>query len=136
RSPRLQYFNVGNLTYLLKNPTYIGIRRFKLKNGKFQESAAAWPAIIDEVTFDMVKTALVSSRKKRTKEHVRYPFILSGKVFCEKCGQVMVGRSATGSSGKVPYYEHGSQVRREGCVSKEYRVEKCRPFRIRAKVLE
>ncbi len=136
RGPRLKNFNVGNLSYLLTNPAYIGIRRYKQKNGKFQESKAAWLPIIDEVTFAMAKGVIENSRKRKLPSEKRYPYLLSGKVFCETCGQALVGKSAHGNSGRVAYYEHGSQLRRDGCIPKEDRPEKCKPFRVQAKILE
>lgn len=136
RAPRLKVFNVGSLSYLLQNPAYIGIRRYKLKNGNYQESKAAWPAIIDEVTFSMARAAIDSSRKRKLPSDKRYPYLFTGRVFCETCGQTMAGRSAHGNGGKVAYYEHAAQLRRDGCIPKEDRPEKCKPFRVQAKILE
>lgn len=134
--PRLKTFNVGNLTYLLSNPAYIGIRRYKLKNGKYQESKAAWSAIIDEVTFLMVKSAIEGSKKRKLPSERRYPYLLTGKVFCESCGQGMMGKSAHGRAGKFAYYEHSSQARRESCLGEDVKKVRCNPNRVPAKVLE
>jgi hypothetical protein len=46
----------------------------------------------------------------------------------------MVGKSAHGNGGKIPYYEHGWATRRESCLVKP--VYSCKPFRVLAKKLE
>ena len=133
---RLKTFNVGNLTYLLTNPSYVGIRHYHQPNGKVQESKAAWPAIIDEELFEMAKKTIQGSKKRKLSSEKRYPYLLTGKVVCSECGKPMMGKSAHGRAGKIPYYEHGSQSRRESCIPVEQRSKKCFPYRIQARALE
>lgn len=45
----------------------------------------------------------------------RYPYILTGLVFCGECGDRLCGKSAHGAKGKVGYYEHGWRYRRNYC---------------------
>ena len=134
--PRSKAFNVSNLTYLLSNPAYIGIRRYKQKNGKYQEAKAAWPAIIDETTFQMAKTVISNSRGRKLPSGNRYPYLLTGKVICLECGQTLCGKSAHGTSGKVTYYEHSHQQKKEAYIPESERKKKCEPFRVQAKILE
>lgn len=46
----------------------------------------------------------------------------------------MIGKSAHGNSGKVPYYEHGWAARMQSVTLKK--VCDCKPFRLQAKKLE
>ena len=133
---RLNHFNVSNLRYLLNNRIYMGIRRYQLPTGKFQDAKSAWPSIIDEETFALTQEALKNSKKVKIMKHNRYPYLLSGKVACAQCGQNMVAKSATGNSGRVHYYEHASQSRRDGSLPKEAKSPKCDPYRIQVKKLD
>ena len=133
---RLPTFNVANLTYMLTNPAYIGIRRYRDKNGKSLEAKAAWPAIIEEDIFAMTQKTIDGSRKRKLDHESRYPYLFKGKVICTECGQLMQGKSAHGRVGKVTYYEHGSQTRRDACLPVEERTKKCTVYRISAKKLE
>ncbi len=68
---------------------------------------ACWEPIIDVATFERVGVLLTKNRHhKRTHGANRFPYILSGFVFCEQCGGRMSGKSAHGQAGKVGYYEH------------------------------
>jgi len=64
----------------------------------------------------------------------RYPYLLTGLVHCGSCGAHLVGKSANGNGGKIPYYEHGWAARRESVTLKK--VCHCKPFRVLAAKLE
>lgn len=49
----------------------------------------------------------------------RYPYILTGLVYCGECGDRLCGKSAHGAKRKVGYYEHGWRYRRDYCKTKE-----------------
>ena len=130
---RLGHFTVQNLQNILTNKAFIGVRVYKVK-GEIRETGACWPPLIDKETFRQVQEVLAQNRKRKPEHELRYPFILSGLVACGNCGERMVGKSAHGNSGKVPYYEHGWATRREGCLVKP--AFNCFPFRVLAKKLE
>lgn len=77
---------------------------------------------------------LQASKKQKTGRESRYPYLLSTRIHCGECGQVLVGQSAYGNSGKVGYYAHSSQIKREHAT--EEKSHRCQPFRIPAKKLE
>lgn len=131
--PRLGHFTVQNLSSILTNKSYLGIRTYKTKDG-LKETKANWPAIINELTFHHVQNILSKSRKRKPESEKRYPFTLTGLISCGRCGERMVGKSAYGNSGKVPYYEHGWSTRKLGCIAKP--CFDCSPFRVQAKKLE
>jgi len=132
--PRLGHFTVANLHSILTNKSYLGVRRYTVR-GEIKETKANWPAIIDEPTFTKVQDQLKANhRRKKPESESRYPYQLTGLVKCAGCGESMVGKSAHGNSGKVPYYEHGWAARKQGCLMKP--VFNCKPFRLLATKLE
>ena len=118
---RLGHFTVGNVYKILLNKVYIGILEYK-KLDKTYEAKAQWPAIVEEEDFYQIQKILKKNhRKKKTFQKNRYPYTLSGIVFCKKCGDVMCGRSAHGRNGKVGYYEHGwNAVKNASLVEKAF----------------
>jgi site-specific DNA recombinase len=136
-SPRLRlgHFTVGKLRYILTNITYVGICRF-VHQGKLIESKALWPEIISLKDFSKVQMMLKENfRKKKSHSTSRYPYTLSGLVYCKCCGEVMCGKSAHGNTTKVGYYEHSWSVRKNASlVEKSFKCEM--PKRVNAKVVE
>ena len=131
--PRLGYFTVDNLHWILSNKSYIGIRVYKVK-GEVRESKAVWPAIIDPKLFDQVQSQLKANRFRKFDIARRYPFQLTGLLECDACKGRMVGRSAHGNSGKVPYYDHSWAIKKKYFQEKE--SVQCKPCRVQVKKLE
>ncbi len=116
---RVGHFTVGNSRCILTNKFYIGILEYK-KDGESLEAKAVWPAIIDELTFNEVQKLLKENhRKKKPVSKSRYPYTLSGLVYCAVCGDVMCGKSAHGRNGKVGYYEHSWSMRKNSTLTKK-----------------
>lgn len=132
--PRLGHFTVDNLHFILTNKSYIGVRRYKAKE-ELKETRAVWAAIIDEDTFNRVQNQLKANHcRKKPAGGNRFPFLLPSLVSCSSCNERMLGKSAHGNGGKIPYYEHGWAVRRQACLVKQ--VFHCKPFRVTSKKLE
>ena len=92
---------------LLRNRSYVGVRVFKDKKGDEHETEAAWEPIVDREVFDRAARLLAKNRNhKRTHGTTRFPYTLSGVLFCRVCGHRLSGKSAHGRNGKVAYYEH------------------------------
>lgn len=131
---RVGHFTVDNLQRMLRNKVYIGIKCYTVK-GESKEAKAVWPAIIDAVTFERVGQVLDKNLAKyKPYKRGRVPYLFTGVLNCATCGQAMSGKTATGNSGKVPYYEHIWATRRDCTLSKK--MFKCEPHRVPAKVLE
>lgn len=80
---------------LLSNDKYIGVYRFAdvvIEDGV--------PPIIDKETFEKVQQILQSKKKPRGKQRMNDEYLLSGKLFCGKCGSPMSAQTGTGKSGK------------------------------------
>jgi len=133
--PRLGFFTTGNVYRMLTNKAYIGTRVFKVGEESYQ-SKAVWPALIDEFLFNRVNRALEETSPHRRWKYKmqRYPYLLSGLVWCGKCGDRLCGKSAHGKTKKIPYYEHSWALRKESCLTKKF--FDCKPTRVSAQKLE
>jgi site-specific DNA recombinase len=115
---RVGHFTVGNLRCILVNKFYTGILEYKKEN-EILTAKAVWPAIIDKTTFKEVQKLIKANfRRKKPVSVSRYPYTLSGLVYCSKCGDVMCGKSAHGRTKKVGYYEHSWAMRKNSTLSK------------------
>jgi site-specific DNA recombinase len=132
---RVGHFTVGNLRCILTNKSYIGVLKYKRDNETF-EAKAVWPAIIDKTTFNEVQKMIKNNhRRKKPMSKNRYPYTLSGLVFCSVCADVMCGKSAHGRGGKVGYYEHSWAGRKNSTLTEK--ALDCGMFkRVPAKKLE
>jgi hypothetical protein len=132
---RLGHFYVDNLHKILRNKAYVGIKSYTNK-GELNEAPAVWEAIIDPVTFKRAGDLLSKNKSKLRpmRENSRHCYILSGINFCKTCGDALPGKSATGRSSRVFYYEHGWPTKRNAGLSKNLLA--CEPKRILAKKLE
>ncbi len=133
--PRLGYFTNGNLHFLLKNRAYLGLRVYHVK-GEEKVTKAVWPAIIEKKIYDKVQKTLTVTAKFRRSKYLgkRYPYLLSGIVFCGHCGERLCGKSAHGRLSKVPYYEHSWSARRQACLTRKLLTHE--PVRVPATKLE
>lgn len=122
--PRLGLFTIENVHHILRNRSYLGIRVYR-NQGKKLECKAVWPAIVDQGLFDLVQE-LLGKNHGRYKPHreKRYPYLLSGLIYCGTCGDVMAGKSAHGNGGKIPFYDHGWAMRKQsGLVKKVFQCQ-------------
>lgn len=103
---RLGHFIFDTVHKILKNKAYIGVRTYLVK-GETHETKAVWEPIVDRIIFDRVQK-IVTRKVGRPKaaSETRYPYLLSGLLFCKQCGDRLSGRSAHGRNGKIAYYEH------------------------------
>ena len=108
----------GSFSTLLSNERYIGVYKFsdvRIENGM--------SAIIDRALFEEVQEK-VRRRKEvagRRRDYAEY--LLTGKVFCAKCGGPMIGVSGTSRNG-TPHYYYVSRTRREEHTCKKENVRK------------
>jgi site-specific DNA recombinase len=132
--PRLGHFTVDNLYQILTNPAYIGQRAYE-KKGENRLSRACWEPIVEESIFQAVASKLKSNKSRcKLGRKNRYPFLLSGLVFCGTCQDRLPGKSAHGNGGKIPYYEHGWAVKRQAMLNEK--IFRCEPHRVNGKRLE
>lgn len=88
-------FNKNSIPKILKNTTYIGTYHFL---DMVVEDAI--PAIIDKTTFYAAQKMLKTNQHRTVKNWYYNEYLLSGTMYCSKCGAPYIGEGATGKSGK------------------------------------
>ncbi len=92
-------FNKSSLHTLLKNRKYIGEYKYKdiiIPN--------AIPPIISKELFRKVQKRMESNKHAPAKEKAKISYLLSTKLFCGKCGALMVGESGYGHKNQMYHY--------------------------------
>ncbi len=103
---RHSHFTIENVYRLLTNKAYIAVRVYRVKD-EWRESKACWEPIIDETVFYRVQKILsVDAKHRKPPSQNRFPYLLSGVLYCKACGDRLCGKSAHGKGGKIAYYEH------------------------------
>ncbi len=134
RRMRTGHFTVDTVRRMIINKAYIGMREFKERE-VMKTVEAVWEPIIEKNLFDKANEVLSRGNHQRKKATTsRFPYLLTGLVFCQKCGDVMCGKSAWGKVGKVGYYEHSWATKKDSTLSSK--ILKCSPHRVPAKKLE
>ena len=111
------------ISYLLKNETYIGNVAWNKRNNRrlltgrvLKDEQLRFEnvhkAIIDKKTFYRVQEIMESrgTSKRRHPKAVSSPYLLSGLVFCSNCGATYQGAGAKG--GKYHYYTCRNKVKK------------------------
>ena len=107
-------FNKSRLHMMLKNRKYIGEYKYKdiiIPGGI--------PPIISEDIFKKVQQRMERNKHAPAKEKAKINYLLSTKLFCGKCGALMLGESGYGSKGNMyHYYKCANNKRRKTCDKK------------------
>lgn len=92
-------WNKNSLHTILKNERYAGV--YLWSNIRIEGGI---PSIISRELFDAVQERLRIVAKAPAAERTDVDYLLTGKLFCGRCGSPMVGESGTGKSGRKFYY--------------------------------
>lgn len=106
-------WNKGSFHRMLNNERYLGIYIYddvRIEGGI--------PQIIDKELFLKVQNNIHNKRNLQGRHRVNGDYLLTGKLFCGKCGSPMVGISGTGKLGKLHYYYNCQKRRIEGNCDK------------------
>lgn len=107
-------FAYNSLHRILTNPKYIGRYEYL---GVVLENAV--PRIIDDATFEKVQKRVQHNKRSPASAKSPVTFHLTGKLFCGKCNNSMVGDSGTSGTGATHfYYSCIEKKRRHGCTKK------------------
>ena len=110
-------FTHNSLRTMLKNEKYIGIYTYKdeirIEN--------AIPPIIDVETFNKVQEMLKYNQRAAAHKNSKTEFLLTEKLFCGKCGAMMVGVSGTSHTGNRHHYYYCHDQRKKLCNKKPVR---------------
>lgn len=120
RTARGKPFAKTSLSRLLQDERYIGTYTFK----DVIRDEDAIPAIIDKKTFEEVQNMISTNKRMPSGSWDYSEYLLTGKLFCGKCGQPMVGKSGTGRHGtKYGYYVCSGKLHRKDCDKKAVRQD-------------
>lgn len=114
-------FNKNSLHTILKNKRYLG---YYIHSGKEIENGI--PRIISDELFEKVEEAMKKNGKAPARARAKVEYLLTTKLFCGHCKEMMTGFSGTGKQGKVYRYYicNGTKVKPKTCnkkrVSKDY----------------
>ena len=142
RHNQMGLWTADSLQSVLRNPAYVGLREInKMHKSTDQETLkpwqrhqvvkAAWPAIVPELDFSIVKKSLEEAWAKdreRRKKQERRIFLLSGILRCKECGRALIGQTAHGESKTHRYYAHKPAIPGE--------TNRCKVNRFRADEIE
>ena len=99
RASKGKPFSANSFSRILKNEKYIGVYKYgdvRIEGGV--------PAIISKDIFDKVQERIKDNERAPARAKAQIDYLLSGKVFCGKCGRAMNGDSGTGRNGDKYYY--------------------------------
>jgi len=112
-------FKYSSFNKLLQNRAYIG--EFHYSDTVIPDGV---PAIVPQELFDRVQMRREKNKRAPAAAKADDKFLLTTKLFCGKCGQMMVGDSGTSHTGKAHYYyKCGHAKRKKGCDKKAVKKE-------------
>ena len=111
-------FSINSLSKMLSNKRYIGIYMYKGK-----ETPGGMPRILDDELFYRVQAILKSNAAVHTHRHGEGEYLLTTKLFCGHCKEMMVGYGGTGKLGKQYHYYICRKARKKQCDKKIIRKQ-------------
>jgi DNA invertase Pin-like site-specific DNA recombinase len=111
-------FNKNSLRIILKNKKYIGVYSYCGK-----DTPNIIPRIVSDELFEKVQGIMETNRKAPARKRAKAEYLLTTRLFCGHCKEMMIGYSGTGKSGKK-YNYYRCNGRNQGCkksnVQKDY----------------
>ena len=112
-------FNKNSLRTMLQNKRYIGIYTYKGK-----EVPGKIPRIISDELFNKVAEIMNKNRKAPARAKAKVDYLLTTKLFCGHCKEMMTGFSGTAKSSKTYRYYICNGAKKKLCnkkmVGKDY----------------
>ena len=106
-------FNKNSLHRMLRNKRYIGYYIYKGK-----ETPNGMPRIIENELFERVQRILDKNKAAPARSRGREEYLLTTKLFCGYCREMMTGYGGTGKSGKVYHYYACKNAKKKLCRKK------------------
>lgn len=107
-------FNKNSLNKLLQNKKYIG--SYVYKGNELEKDV--FPQIVSLDIFEMVQRRMNKARKAPATAKAYEDYILTTKLFCGHCKNMMVGVSGTSKTGKKHCYYTCNGVKKKICKKK------------------
>lgn len=112
-------YNKNSLRTLLQNKKYIGIYSY---DGK--ETPDGIPRIISDDLFNTVQVILDKNKKAPARARGDQEYILTTKLFCGKCHDMMTGVNGYSHTGQVYNYYKCNGAKKKTCDKKSVRKER------------
>lgn len=106
-------FNKNSIRTIIQNKKYIGIYSYKGK-----EVPNAIPRIIDDETFKKAQEKLLKNKQAPARKRAKTQYLLTTKLFCGNCKEMMVGVSGTSKNGKLHCYYSCKGTWQHKCTKK------------------
>ena len=106
-------FNKCSIRTILTNKKYIGVYCYK-----GQETKDGVPRIIDDETFEKVQEMMKKNKKAPARAKAKTEYLLTTKLFCGKCKEMMVGICGTSGTKQVHHYYACNGKRKRICDRK------------------
>lgn len=106
-------FTYNSLSRLLKNKRYIGIYLYK-----GVETLGGMPRILDDDLFYRVQSLMNKNKSAPARTRGENEYLLTTKLFCGHCKEMMIGYGGTGKSGKQYHYYMCKKARKKKCDNK------------------
>lgn len=118
-------FDKSGISAIITNKKYIGIYTYKSKNSnEIKEYPDSIPRIIDDVTFKKAQEKISKNKSAPSRGKAIVPYLLTTKLFCGTCKEMMTGISGTSQNGKLHSYYTCKGVAQHKCdrknVKKDY----------------
>lgn len=113
-------FNMNSFARIIRNEKYIGVYN---SHGVIYENVI--PPIVDEKLFFDCNAIMDEHKHKPRATKSGKPYILSGKLFCGYCGNLMTAETGTSQTGKLHHYYKcfGRKKNQHRCNKKSYRQQ-------------
>ena len=112
-------FTYNSLNHLLTNKRYIGIYLYK-----GVETPGGMPRILDDDLFYRVQNIMNKNKSAPSRTRGENEYLLTTKLYCGHCKEMMIGYCGTGKSGKHYHYYICKNTRKKLCdkkmIGKEY----------------
>lgn len=111
-------FNKNSLRTMLRNKRYIGVYTYKGK-----EIPNGVPRIIDDELFYQVQEILNKNKKTPARARAKDEYLLTTKLFCGHCKEMMTGYAGTSHTSAVHHYYICNNRKKKLCNKKNVRKE-------------
>ena len=118
RTSRGAEWNKNSLRTMLKNKRYIGIYTYK-----DMEIPDGVPRIVDDELFYKVQEIMEKNKKAPARARAKEEYLLTTKLFCGHCKEMMTGYAGTSHTATVHHYYACNNRKKKLCKKKNVRKE-------------
>ena len=111
-------FNQNSIGRILRNKRYIGTYIYQ-----GQETPGGMPRIVEDDLFNRVQVILDKNKASPARSRGKEEYLLTTKLFCGHCKEMMIGYSGTGKQKKPYHYYICKKARKKQCDKKIIKKE-------------